>query len=141
MGEAVDIEALLDSHSEPARSALQRLHRLILKTAAATPGVGQIEQGLRWGQPSYLTKTGSTIRIDALKGSGSQYALYVHCQTDLLASFRDLYGDALTYEGKRALIFDAAEPLDEDVVAHCIALTLTYHSRRHGAIRPRGPAS
>lgn len=130
MGEATDIEARLDRHAEPTRSALKRLRRLILDTAATTPGVGEVEEALRWGQPSYLTKTGSTIRIDAIKGSGSQYALYVHCQTDLVTNFRGLYGDALTYEGKRALIFDAADPIDEDIVAHCIALALTYHSRK-----------
>jgi hypothetical protein len=128
MEPASDIEARLDRYPEPTLSALKRLRRLILDTAAATPGVDGIEEALRWGQPSYLTKTGSTIRIDGL--GGSQYALYVHCQTDLLASFRDLYGDALTYDGKRALIFDAATPLDEDVVAHCIALALTYRSRK-----------
>ena len=128
MEQASDIETRLDLHPEPTRSALKRLRRLILDTAATTPGVGQVEEALRWGQPSYLTKTGSTIRIDAL--GGSRYALYVHCQTDLLASFREIYGDALTYEGKRALIFDTGEPLDEDVVAHCIALALTYRSRK-----------
>lgn len=130
MEQASDIETRLDHHPEPTRSALKRLRRLILDTAAATPGVGEVEEALRWGQPSYLSKTGSTIRIDALKGSTARYALYVHCQTDLLASFRDLYGDALTYEGKRALVFDAGEPLNEDIVAHCIALALTYHSRK-----------
>ncbi|MBA4013365.1 MAG: hypothetical protein C0481_15985 [Phenylobacterium sp.] len=132
MQQPSDIEARLNRHPEPTRSALKRLRRLILDTAAVTPGVEAIEEALRWGQPSYLTKTGGTIRIDGR--GGSQYALYVHCQTDLLASFRDLYGDALTYDGKRALIFDAATPLNEDVVAHCIALALTYHSRkRRGA--------
>jgi hypothetical protein len=139
MGRTRSIQTLLDHHPEPVRSALERLRRLILDTAAATPGVGEVEEALRWGQPSYLTKTGSTIRIDALKGSGSQYALYVHCQTDLLASFRELYGDALTYEGERALIFDAAAPMDENVVAHCIALALTYHSRKRRG--PKGRAS
>lgn len=130
MAQTRSIETQLDHHPEPVRSALERLRRLILDTAAATPGVSEVEETLRWGQPSYLTKTGSTIRIDALKGSGSRYALYVHCQTDLVARFRNLYGEALTYEGKRALIFDAAEPLDEDMVAHCVALALTYHSRK-----------
>lgn len=140
MAETVDIETLLDARPEPARSALRRLHHLILETATATPGVGKIEQGVRWGQPSYLTPTGSTIRIDALKGARSRYALYVHCQTDLLASFRDIYGDALTYQGKRALVFDAAEPIDEEVVARCIALALTYRSRKRARVEANARA-
>ena len=137
MQQTSDIEAQLDRHPEPTRSALKRLRRLILDTAAATPGVDAVEEALRWGQPSYLTKTGSTIRIDAV--NGSQYALFVHCQTNLLASFRAIYGDALVYDGKRALIFDAAAPLDEDVVAHCIALALTYHSRKRVGARGGAP--
>ena len=139
MQQTSDIEAQLDRHPEPTRSALKRLRGLILDTAAATPGVDGVEEALRWGQPSYLTKTGSTIRIDAV--NGSQYALFVHCQTNLLASFREIYGDALVYDGKRALIFDAAAPLDEDVVAHCIALALTYHSGKRVRSRTGGAAA
>jgi len=121
---------MLDSYSEPVRTRLAALRRLILDTAAATPGVGAVEEALKWGQPSFLTATGSTIRIDAVKGAPHRYALYVHCQTDLLATFREIYGERLAYEGKRALVFDAAEPLDEEAVRHCVALALTYHSRK-----------
>ncbi|MBT9472701.1 MAG: DUF1801 domain-containing protein [Pseudomonadota bacterium] len=127
------IDTVFAAYREPVRTRLLALRDLILATARATPGVGEIEETLRWGQPSYLTpvsRSGSTIRIDAVKGAGDRYALYVHCQTDLLARFRDLYGEALTYEGKRALVFDAAAPLDEDVVSHCISLALTHHSRK-----------
>jgi len=66
------------------RQRLLALRWLILDTAAATAGVGRIEEALKWGQPSYLTtnpKSGSTIRIDQVPPGG--YALYVHCQTNL----------------------------------------------------------
>ena len=46
------------------------------------------------GQPSYLTpetKSGSTIRIDQVKAAAGQYAVYFHCQTDLVETFRELY--------------------------------------------------
>lgn len=132
------VDTVFAAYHEPVRTRLLALRELILVTARATPGVGEIEETLRWGQPSYLTpvsRSGSTIRIDAVKGVGDRYALYVHCQTDLLATFRDLYGEALTYEGKRALLFDAAAPLNEDVVGHCISLALTHHSRKTVARR------
>lgn len=121
---------MFDTYAEPLRSRLAALRRLILDTAASTPGVGAVEEALKWGQPSFLTRTGSTIRIDAVRGSADRYALYVHCQTDLLATFRDIYGERLIYEGKRALVFDAAAPLDKEAVSHCVALALTYHSRK-----------
>lgn len=138
-----DIDAIFAGYAEPAGTRLRALRQLILDTARVTPGVGPVEETLRWGQPSYLTSksgSGSTIRIDAVKGSSDRYALYVHCQTDLLATFRAHYGQALSYEGERALVFDAGHPVDEGVVAHCISLALTYHLRRK-ALRRRGPAS
>jgi len=131
----------LERHPEPVRGRLAALRRLILDTAAATPGVGEVEETLKWGQPSFLSRVGSTIRIDAVKGAPERYGLYVHCQTDLVAQFREIYGERLTYEGKRALIFDAAEPLEEAMVGHCVALALTYHARKRRAPRRRGPAS
>ena len=75
------------------------LRRLILDTAKTTKGVGPIEETLKWGQPSYLTpetKSGSTVRIDQVKAEPGQYAVYFHCQTNLVETFpRALSGTAL----------------------------------------------
>jgi len=54
----------------------------------------------------------------------------VPCQTTLIATYRSLYSDALAFEGKRAIVLDAAAPLPRDAVAECIALGLTYHRRK-----------
>jgi hypothetical protein len=88
---------------------------------------------LKWGQPSYLTvesKSGSTVRIDQVKSSPSQYAVYFHCQTDLVETFREIY-PKLSYSGNRAILLDAAEKLPEAELRHCVALALTYHLRKH----------
>ncbi|MDP2800943.1 MAG: DUF1801 domain-containing protein [Phreatobacter sp.] len=130
-GSAVD--AVFDRYPQDVRARLLALRALILATAAGTPGVGVIEETLKWGQPSYRAtqpSSGTTIRIDQLKPSGRHYALYVHCQTDLIASFRLLYPDELTFLGRRAVVFDADEPLPEAALRHCIALALTYHARK-----------
>ena len=85
------------------------LRRLILDTARATKGVGTLEETLKWGQPSYLTaetKSGSTIRIDQVKPAADQYAVYFHCQTNLVETFRELYPE-LSYDGNRAILLDA----------------------------------
>jgi hypothetical protein len=123
------------------RERLLALRRLILRTAAVTEGVGPLEETLKWGQPSFVTaetKSGTTIRIDRLKGGKGRYALFVHCQTDLIETFRELYPETFRYEGKRAIVFDENEPVDEAALAHCIALALTYHARRK---RPRRRAT
>ena len=112
------------------RRKLLALRDLILDTAAQTEGVGAIQETLKWGQPSYLTRetgSGTTIRIDRVKAGPDRYALYVHCQTSLLETFRARYPDELKYEGNRAILFDQNDAVPEAALRHCIALALTYH--------------
>jgi hypothetical protein len=118
---------------KPIKARLLALRRLILDTASKTTGVGELEETLKWGQPSYLTretKSGSTIRIDRVKSSANQVALYFHCQTDLVATFRELYRNELTTAGNRAVILGAEGEIPEAALRHCIALALTYHLRK-----------
>lgn len=127
------VAAVFDAYPGPARERLLALRRLILDTAAETDGVGRVEEALKWGQPSYLTPetgSGSTIRIDAVRGDPERYAIYFHCQTDLVETFRRLYPRHFSFEGNRALHFRAGDELPEAELKHCIALALTYHSRR-----------
>ncbi len=128
-----DVAAVFAAYPPSVRPKLESLRGLILATAAETEGVGAISETLKWDQPSYLTaqsKSGSTIRIDRVKGDENSYALYVHCQTNLIETFRELYPEAFCYEGKRAIVFGAETVIDEAALRHCIALALTYHLRK-----------
>jgi hypothetical protein len=127
------VDAVFSAYPKTLRIKLLALRRLILETAAATDGVGEIQETLKWGQPSYLTnatKSGSTIRIDRVKADDGRYAMYVHCQTDLVATFRELYPKQLTYGGNRSIIFEADDDIPEPELRHCVALALTYHKRK-----------
>ena len=124
--------AVLESHPKPIGSKLLALRKLILDTARATEGVGALEEALKWGQVSYLTsesKSGSTIRIDRVKSADNQVAVFFHCQTDLVETFRELY-PKLSYSGNRAILLDADKKLPEAELRHCVALALTYHLRK-----------
>jgi hypothetical protein len=126
------IDALFDACPAPVRTKLKALRRLILETAKATKGVGRIEEALKWGQPSYLTAetgSGSTIRIDRVKTADNQVAVFFHCQTGLVDTFRELYPE-LSYSGNRAILLDADAKLPEAELRHCVALALTYHLRK-----------
>ena len=126
------ISAVLNVYAKPVRDRLLALRRLILDTARATEGVGALEEALKWGQPSYLTTetgSGSTIRIDGVKSSPNQYAVYFHCQTNLVETFRELYPE-LRYGGNRSILLDAADDPPEAALRHCVALALTYHLNR-----------
>ena len=125
-------DALFDACPEPARAKLKALRRLILDTAKATEGVGRVAEALKWGQPSYLTPetgSGSTIRIDRVKSPGNEVAMFFHCQTDLVETFRELY-PKLNFAGNRAILLDADKKLPEAELRHCVALALTYHLRK-----------
>src|SRR3954470_17887823 len=101
-----EVDAAFGAYPKPVKAKLLALRRLIFDTAKATKGVGALEETLKWGQPSYLTpesKSGSTIRIDQVKSSPGQYAVYFHCQTDLVETFRELYPE-LSFSGNRAVL-------------------------------------
>jgi hypothetical protein len=128
------VNAVFSAYPKPVKAKLLALRRLIFDTAKTTTGVGALEEALKWGQPSYLTtesKSGSTIRIDQVKAEAGQYAVYFHCQTDLVETFRELYPE-LRYGGNRSILLDAGEKLPEAALRHCVALALTYHARKRG---------
>jgi Domain of unknown function (DU1801) len=127
------VAAVFSTYPAPLRAKLLALRRLILDTAKATKGVGALEETLKWGQPSYLTsetKSGSTVRIDRLKSGANRYAVFFHCQTDLVATFRELYPTELGYGGNRCILLDAEADVPEAALRHCVGLALTYHLRK-----------
>ena len=135
------VATVFDSYPRPIKAKLLALRRLILDTARTTDGVGTLEEALRWGQVSYLTtesKSGSTIRIDQVRSDSSstthEYAVYFHCQTSLVETFRELY-PKLRYCGNRAILLNAADKLPERELRHCVALALTYHRDSRSAAR------
>jgi len=126
------VDAVFDAYPKQVKAKLLALRRLIFATAKATKGVGVLEEALKWGQPSYLTpesKSGSTIRIDQVKAEPDQVAVYFHCQTNLVETFRELYPE-LRYEGNRAILLNAADQLPDAELRHCVGLALTYHLRK-----------
>jgi len=128
-----DVETAFAAFPQPARKGLLRLRALIFETAAATPGVGTLEETLKWGQPAYLTpetKSGSTLRLGLPKDGG--FALYAHCQTTIVSDFQSLFPDAFVYEGNRAVRFDVGAALPQEELTLLIRSALTYHLKKRG---------
>ncbi|PCH50502.1 MAG: hypothetical protein COC17_05045 [Hyphomicrobiales bacterium] len=100
------------------------LRELVFQVAGSHDTIGEIEEALKWGQPSFLTKTGSTIRIDKIKDS-EQIAIYFICTTHLVDKFSDIYPDTFNYQSGRAIHFEIGKPYDIDALKHCIAMALT----------------
>ena len=128
-----------DAYPPNIRRKLLALRALIFKTAAITPGVGKLEETLKWGEPAYLTsqsRSGSTIRLGWPKARPGHYAMYFNCQTNLVETFRTLFPGEFGFEGRRAIVLAEADAVPTDAIAFCIGAALTYHrSRRVAAPR------
>jgi hypothetical protein len=127
------VAQVFDAYPHHLRDKLLDVRQLVFDVAAATPGVGDIEETLKWGQPSYLTaqtKSGSLIRIDQLKKQADSYGVYFHCQTTLVDTFREMYRDVFTFDGNRCIVFSVNDIAPIDALSDCIALALTYQLRK-----------
>lgn len=125
------VKAVFAAYDPRLRARLLGLRELIF-SAAATAKVGALSETLKWGQPAYRpvkAKTGTTVRIDALRGADDKYALFVPCSTTLIASFRERYAREMLFEGNRAVVFSLGAKVPEKALTHCIAMALTYHAR------------
>lgn len=125
------VRAVFDAYPAPVRTKLLRLRRLIFETAAAHGVADTLQESLKWGEPSYLAKGGSAVRIDYKPKAPDRYAMYFQCQTSLVPTFRELHGQAFEFEGNRAIVFRRAQALPVEPLKHCISLALRYHRLKH----------
>jgi len=134
------VEAVFNGFSPAVKKKLMRLRKLIFEVAQKTEGVGQLEETLKWGQPSYLTpksKSGSTIRLGREKKTDGDYAIYFKCQTTLVETFREQFQDKFRYEGNRAILFRLDDKIPVRELRRCIAMALTYHLRKKKPVKQR----
>lgn len=125
------IEAVYDSYPDSIKPKLLALRRLIFDVATEHNDIDIIEETLKWGEPSYLSRHGSTIRLGWKKSQPNQYAIYFHCKTTLVDTFKELYRDQFHFEGNRAIVFSLDEEIPVDELKHCISLSLLYHRIKH----------
>lgn len=124
------VKERFDEYPENACARLRELRDLVLEIASEL-ALGEVEESLKWGEPSYSVKRGSPLRMDWKPESPNNYYLFFHCQTKLVDTFRELYGEALAFEGNRAIVLSLSEPLPKATIKRCLALALTYQQRKH----------
>ena len=116
-----------NSYSPVIKKKLTHLRKLIIDTAEELDSITEIEETLKWGEPSYLTKKGSTIRMDWKEKTPDQYQIYFKCTSKLVPTFREVFRDSLNYENNRAIIIGMKEKVPEKKIKKCIAAALQYH--------------
>lgn len=125
------VAAAFKDYPPTMRKKLMTLRQLVLDTASELEDVNEIEETLKWGEPSYRSKVGSTVRMAWKEAQPDQYAMYFICTTSLLDTFKVLYGDIFKFDGDRAIVFDQSDDIPFDELKHCISLALTYHNIKH----------
>ena len=121
------VKEVFDQYPKTVKTQLLNLRNLVLNTASEIDGIDQLEETLKWGEPSYLTKHGSTVRMDWKNKNPNQFAIYFKCTSKLVATFKTIYGDKFKFEGNRAIVFQLKDKVPEKELKHCISLALTYH--------------
>ncbi|MGY3779119.1 DUF1801 domain-containing protein [Isobaculum melis] len=126
-----NVANVFDNYPEAYRQPLLALRQLILVTANNMPVVGEIEESLKWNQPTYstkVTKSGTPIRIDRF--GADKIALFVSCQTTLIEEFKELFKEELEFSKTRAIVLDPKKVLPTKALSFCIEMALTYHIRK-----------
>ena len=127
----IEVKKVFNAYPDSVRSKMLFLRQLVLETAKETDDVESVEETLKWGEPRYLTKGGSTIRMDWKKSKPDQYAMYFHCKTKLIDTFKERYKDKFNFDGNRAIVFNIKDKISVSELKHCISLSLTYHNIKH----------
>lgn len=122
-----EIENKFNSYPECIRPKLELLRDLVRQVAVESKYTEELEETLKWGEPSFLTKKGSTLRMDWKAKAPDQYAMYFKCTSKLIPTIKDVYGDKFKYENNRAILFDLEESIPKEDLKVCIRLALQYH--------------
>lgn len=121
------VAAVFANYPDFVRDKMQHLRELVIETAEETEGVTVLEETLKWGEPSFVTKNGSTLRMDWKEKTPDQYAMYFQCTSRLVDTFRLVFAHKFQYEGKRAIVFQLNQKIPELELKECIKASLTYH--------------
>lgn len=103
------------------------LRDLVIETAKDLEELDEIHETLKWGEPSFVTKIGSTLRMDWKAKRPDHCVLYFQCTSRLVDSFRLIFGDRLTFEGNRAILLPLEEDIPKSELVACIRASLCYH--------------
>ncbi len=125
------IEEIFSNYPDPVKDCMLYLRQLVRETAEETAEVPFLEETLKWGEPSFITEKGSTLRMDWKPKLPNQYALYFQCTSRLVDTFKLVYGHKFQYEGTRAITFQLNQKIPIKETKECIKAALIYHTVKH----------
>ncbi|MGB0166932.1 MAG: DUF1801 domain-containing protein [Luteibaculum sp.] len=123
------VKNVFESYPRDIQPKMLALRSIIIATA--TELKLDLEETLKWGEPSYLCNQGSTLRIDWKAKNAEFIGLYFKCTSKLVPSFKQVFGDLFTYENNRAILLPLTEPFKVDILKKCVAAAFNYHKIKH----------
>lgn len=121
------VEIVFANYPDFVQDKMRYLRELVIETAEEMADLAVLEETLKWGEPSFVTKNGSTLRMDWKEKTPDQYAMYFQCTSRLVDTFRLVFDHKFHYEGKRAIVFQLNQKIPKLELKECIKASLRYH--------------
>ena len=80
------VRDVFEKYPIAAKRRLSEIRALVLEAANEIEGLNKLEETLKWGEPSFLTKHGSTVRMDWKQKTPDQFAIYFKSYTHFTGS-------------------------------------------------------
>lgn len=124
-----DVENAFMAFPDPVRSGLVTLRGLILDVAAGLPQVGQVEECLKGGRPTYLVPDNRAATMLQLgMAESGQFALFGPSR--VVSVFRTEHEDDFRFDGNQAIVFTSENEIRPEALSGLIDHALTYHLRK-----------
>lgn len=122
-----ELEIVFKNYPSNVKDQMNYLRKLVLETASDIDEIKELEETLKWGESSFLTKIGSTLRMDWKPKNPNHYAMYFKCTSRLVETFKLVYATTFNFEGNRAIVFKLDDKIPTAELKSCIQAALTYH--------------
>lgn len=126
-----EVNQVFARYPDSVRDKMLFLRELVIDTAQEIDDLNELEETLKWGEPSFVTKHGSTLRMDWKRKTPDQYAMYFQCTSRLVETFRIVFEHQFLFEANRAIVFPIKQKVPVLELKECIKATLTYHKVKH----------
>jgi hypothetical protein len=120
-----EVEKKIQLYPALAQTKFHELRSLVFAVAGEN-SISPIEETLKWGQPSYISKSGSTIRIDWSPKTPQNIYVFFNCKTTLVETFKEIFFDDFKFQTNRAIVLELDELLPHELKT-CFLMALNYH--------------
>lgn len=122
------VDKVFSGYPKEAKKCLLTLRCLIYEVANEE-GVKELEESLKWGEPSYRPvkpRIGTSVRIAWKNEAPENIYLLVNCKTSLVDKYRALFSEALSFSDNRAVVIPINKTLPIESLRECIRLAFRY---------------